>query len=320
MPFRDTPRERKFAERSIPSAIVLKPDEFVIGIDEPADPSFLTLISELCAGHSFQNYKILPVPKSDKWKFQLANIIWHCYQECRNDRILAFDVDSVLRPTVLRGLDLVGYDGNAVVSFTKKFLIKSVADLIRYTSSRLRIATSPHVFGGVYWIYRPYYYNDVDLKGMMAIRNGIDTYMMNCVLEQGKHKTLTLKKIGVNCMDRENGDYPWRQFQDGIWCYANKSKFRDMQRDARELRSPGTRDVIGNVIDRTPTLLILLKSAVYCYPWLLRGWLWARKNTDHDAVAKARDVTREAWGLVGSQYVKNIHDWGKHGRLGTGFD
>ena len=31
--FRDTPRERAFAEKSIPSAIALGPDELVVGID-----------------------------------------------------------------------------------------------------------------------------------------------------------------------------------------------------------------------------------------------------------------------------------------------
>ncbi|MDE0399345.1 MAG: hypothetical protein OXL96_16235 [Candidatus Poribacteria bacterium] len=320
MPFRDTPRERKFAEKSIPSAIALEPDEFLIGVDEPADESFLALISRLCAKQSFTNYRILPVPKSDKWRFQLANIIWHCYQECRNDRILAFDVDSILRPAVLNGLGFVGRDGNAVVSFTKRLPIESAGDLIRYVSYRLRVMTSSHVFGGVYWIYRPYYWEDVDLEGMMSIQNGIDTYMMNRVLEQGRHKTLTLKEIGVYCMDRENGDYPWRQFQDGVWCYANKERFRDIQRETRNLRSPGARDIVANVIDRSPTLLILLKSIAYCYPWLLRGWLWARQNPDHEAVSRARDITREAWSLVGSQYIKNLRDWERHGRRGTGFD
>ena len=37
--FRDTPAERKFALRSIPAAIALKPDELIIGVDAPPPPS-----------------------------------------------------------------------------------------------------------------------------------------------------------------------------------------------------------------------------------------------------------------------------------------
>ena len=320
MPFRDTPRERKFAERSIPSAIVLKPDEFVIGIDEPADPSFLTLISELCAGHSFQNYKILPVPKSDKWKFQLANIIWHCYQECRNDRILAFDVDSVLRPTVLRGLDLVGYDGNAVVSFTKKLLIRGFGDLIRHVSYRLRVRRSLFVFSGIYWIYRPYYLQDIDLKKLKTIENGIDTYMVDQIHTTDHHKVLTLKEIGVDCLDLQNEDYPWRQFQDGIWYYTNRDKWIVSKKQNWEKKNSLLILVISKILHRNPLLMILLKSIIYCHPWFIRGWMWARQNPDHSAVRAAQDLSFNEWVLMGSKYVHNIHNWHDKGRQGTGFD
>lgn len=320
MAFRNTPRERKFAEHSIPSAISLNPDEFVIGVDEPADESFLNVISDLCKSHSFENYKILQVPRSNEWNFQLANVIWHCYKKCKYDYILSFDVDSILRIAVMQGLELVGQDKTAVVSFTKKFLIKSLGDLVRYVSYRLRIMSSPHVFGGVYWIYRPYYYEHVNLTGVMPIRNGIDTYLINKVLTIGTHKVLTLKQIGVNCMDKENGDYPWRQFQDGIWCYANKEQFRSMQGDVRSFRNPKEKDLIGKILDCSPLFLVLFKTITYCYPWFLRGWLWARKNPEHDSILAARNVTREDWSLTGSQYVKGIRNWAHHGRLGTGFD
>ena len=319
MPFRDTPRERKFAEKSIPSAIALEPDEFLIGVDEPADESFLALISRLCAKQSFTNYRILSVPKSDKWRFQLANIIWHCYQECRNDRILAFDVDSVLRPAVLHGLDFVGRDGNAVVSFTKRLLVRSLGDLIRHMFYRLRVRLHSYVFSGIYWVFRPHYFEDVDLEGMQSIENGIDTYMVKRISAIGRHKVLMLKEMGVDCMDIQNEDYPWRQFQEGIWYYANKDTYMDLRRQSRG-RKNSRKNIIHRILGRYLGLVILFRSVVYCRPWLFRGWFWARRNPGHTSIHAARDAGLDEWSTMGSKHVRAIRDWRKYGRLGTGFD
>ena len=135
MAFRDTPRECKFAAKSIPSAIRMDPDELIIGVDAPADESFLAHIDSLCGELSFKNYKIVKVEHSDEWNSHLAHIIWECYNACKNDKIFAFDVDSVIRPTILKGYDMVGRDKNAVVSFTKKLLIKRPSHMIRYMVS-----------------------------------------------------------------------------------------------------------------------------------------------------------------------------------------
>lgn len=319
MAFRDTPRERKFAEKSIPSAIALGPDDLLIGVDEPADESLLALISRLCAEQSFTNYRILPVPKSDKWRLQLANVIWHCYLECRNDRILAFDVDSVLRPAVLHGLGLVGRDGNAVVSFTKRLLVRNLGDLVRYAFYRLRVMRDSYVFSGTYWIFRPHYFKDVDIDGMQTIENGIDTYMVKRISAMGRHRILTLKEMGVDCMDMQNGDYPWRQFQDGIWYYANKDTYMELRKQSRA-RENSIKSIIRKPLDRYLALVIILKSATCCHPWLFRGWFWARQNPDHPAIRAARGTELDEWSTTGSKHVKAIRDWYKDGRLGTGFD
>ena len=316
MPFRDTPRERKFAEKSIPSAIALGPDELIIGVDAPAHESLLSLISDLCSKYGFSKYRALQVPRSKEWRFQLANIIWHCYKESRHDRILAFDVDSVLRPAVMRGLNEVGNNNAAIVSFTKKNLVDGLGGLVRYVSSRLRVKRSSFVFTGIYWIYRPYYFEDVDMDGMMSIGNGIDTHMVNRVTDLGRHKILMLKEIGVDCMDLQNEDYPWRQFQDGIWHYANKEQLK-LRRDGPLTRSDL---LIHAVKKRFPFLSVLARSAAYWHPWFLRGWLWARRNSSHDAVVSARSSTMDAWSILGSKHVKNIRNWDVHGRTGTGFD
>ena len=103
MPFRDMPRERKFAETSIPAAIKLNPSEIVIGVDAPTVESFLDHIHNICKQESFDRIKIMEVHRSNKWNFQLVNVMWRCYNACSYGIILAFDVDTTLLPTILRG-------------------------------------------------------------------------------------------------------------------------------------------------------------------------------------------------------------------------
>ena len=316
MPFRDTPRERKFAEKSIPSAIALKPDELVIGLDAPADDSLMRFIRDVCDERSFKNLRLVQVERSAEWEFQLANIIWHCYEACRNDTILAFDVDTVLRPAVLAGCDMVGTSSIAVVSFTKKLLINNPCDVLRYLSYRWRVRNSQHVFSGTYWIHRPSYMEDVPLAGLQRISNGIDTYMVKRVLDGGRRSIVTLKDIGVDCLDYQNNDYPWRQFQDGIWYYANRTEFRGILRASRAGAKLG---IVTRILDRYPVLAVLINVVAYQHPWLIRGWVWASRNNTHEAVQNARGATLDEWGLAGAAYVKQIRDWKRTGRLGTGF-
>ena len=320
MPFRDTPRERRFAEKSIPSAIELDPDELVVGVDAPADDSLMRLIRGICDMRSFKNLRIVQVERSPDWRFQLANIIWHCYKASRNDTILAFDVDSVLRLGVLAGRDMVGVDNIAVVSFTKKLLVRSLGDLLKYASYRWRVRTSPYVFAGIYWIHRPYYMQDIPLDGLQKIRNGIDTYMIERIFELERHRIVTLKDIGVDCMDYQNEDYPWRQFQDGVWYYANRNEFRRQRRERMLLTgATSARGYLSKIIDRDPKLFVLIKTIAYQHWWMLRGYLWASRNRTHAAVQRAHGLTFEEWNLEGSTYIKEIHDWKKQGRTGTGF-
>lgn len=320
MPFRDTPRERKFAEKSIPSAIALKPSEIVVGVDAPVKKSLISLIRHLCKRESFDRLRIIEVLRSDQWNFQLANTIWHCYKACQYDRILAFDVDTVLLPAVLRGYNLVGSGENAVVSFTKRLLIRTPSDLIRHLSYRLRVRTSAWTFAGTYWLYRPHYFEDIDLAGMQSITNGIDTYMTERIMKIGKHRVVTLKDIGSISMDQQNEDYPWRQFQDGVWYGANRKTFRaNRWSQASSEDKSVVRRVIGKILDWDPRLFIVIKATAYQHPWLVRGWLWAGRHPDHEAVIAARNSTYLEWSLSGSKFINNLYDWKKTGRTGTGF-
>ena len=314
--FRDTPRERDFARKSIPSAASLKPSEIIVGMDKPVAKSTIEYVEGIFEELSFRDYTILQVPRSAEWNFQLASVIWHCYKACKNNKVLAFDIDSVLRPDVLKGYNMIGENGNAVVSFTKKLLIENISDRIRYTSYRYRVRIRSNVFSGIYWIWLPYYFEDIDIEEFQEIQNGIDTYMVKCIEDKGKHNVVTLKDIGVDCLDIQNEDIPWRQFQDGIWLFAHpevngachqKTLFNSIR---------------GNIIrklNRVMPFTALARTICYQHPWMLRGWRWAKSHRDHEIVQMASEQSLLEWGLMGAKHVKEIYDWQKQGKTGTGF-
>ena len=316
VPFRDTPNEREFAKKSIPSAVRLKPSEIVIGMDAPVSKYTLKFVNEIFGGMSFRNYRILQVPRSDQWNFQLANVIWHCYKACKNDKILAFDIDSILRPSVLKGYDMIGENGNAVVSFTKKLLIEGASDMIRYAFYRYRVRTISFVFSGIYWIWRPYYFEDVSLKVLQEIQNGIDSCMNKCIVNRGRHNVITLKDIGVDCLDMQNEDIPWRQFQDGIWLYAHPEAIGAYRQEALHDTS---RNRALKALNRVIPVTVLARTICTQHPWVLRGWRWAKSHKDHETVRMAGRLPIHEWIFMGAENVKAIYDWQRQGKTGTGF-
>ena len=314
--FRDTPRERDFARKSIPSAVSLKPSEIIVGMDKPVAKSTIEYVEGIFEELSFRDYTILQVPRSAEWNFQLANVIWHCYKTCKNNKVLAFDIDSVLRPDVLKGYNMIGENGNAVVSFTKKLLIENISDRIRYTSYRYRVRTRSNVFSGIYWIWLPYYLEDIDIEEFQEIQNGIDTYMIKCIGDRGKHNVVMLKDIGVDCLDIQNEDIPWRQFQDGIWLFAHPEV------NGAYHQKTLFNSIRGNIIrklNRVMPFTALARTICYQHPWMLRGWWWAKSHRDHEIVQMASEQSLLEWGLTGAKHVKGIYDWQQQGRAGTGF-
>lgn len=293
---RDTPREREFAKKAIPSAIALNPSELVVGIDDDPDAADLTEYIRSQTG-GFTNLRIVRVPRSSEWRFPLANVIWHCYKACSNNHMLVFDIDTILRPTVMKGLSLVGRENVAVVSFTKRILCRTVGDHIRYITYRLRVRRSSYVFAGIYWVWRPYYFDAVDRDGMSKIANGIDSYMVHAINRDGRYSILTLKDIGVTCMDYENEYYPWRQFSDGVYLGANSPR---------------------NPIARARFTVHVLHSTIALNErWKWRGFRWAARHPDSPACQAARRVDDvNEWAMYGgSRFFKNM-DWE---RRGTGY-
>ena len=302
IPFRDTPRERAFAEKSLPSAVALGPDEIVVGVDRTDDDAPARFVEGVCRRHKFGGaLTITRVGRSDAWRFHLANVIWHCYKASRNDTVLVFDIDAVLRAAAMRGRELVGRDGNAVVSMTKRILTRSISDRIRFASLRVRAMTGANAFAGLYWVHLPYYFANVREEGISSIANGLDDYMVTAIRANGTHRVVTLPDIGEDSLDIQNPDYPWRQFGDGIWHGANGSPRRSGIRQSARAAA-----------------VVALKAAAYQRPHLARGWRWALSHPDSEACEVARRCTFAEWITEHeSAYVRDLEEWD---RRGTGFD
>ena len=123
----------------------------------------------------------------------------------------------------------------------------------------------------------------------------------------------------------------WRQFQDGIWLYANMDTFRKNRKIRHQQRKQhllennkftfsrrinlGFRVSIGSILDKHPRLFVLIKSLAYQHWYLLEGYSWSTKNPNAEAVKLAKSMSFEEWGYKGSKFLPK-RKW-KH--KGTGY-
>lgn len=283
IPIRDTPRERAFATKSLPALNALNPNEILIGVDEPADHTFLTHLKSLC------DCRIIRIPHNPEYKFQLAHITMVLYKECRNDIILTTTVDNVLCPSV------VGESPQGITTCLIKSCTRGIGGLIRRWNAR-RVRKRGGVVGtGVYWIDRRY----TTLPDTRHIHNGIDTII------QEYNEVRTMRGVVGYALDVENPDYPWRQFGLGVWIYANR---RDLSPHRRWR---------GYVARKLPFLYALKVGVTHAYPWVVRGVWWAARHPEHEVVRAVRGLTYIESTYLGSVYIGKIRDWDAHG---TGFD
>lgn len=325
LPIRGTDRELGFMKKSIPSAIKLNPGELILACDEPMRHEVNDLIISLMRKNDFTRYRIVSFPRDSSWGFQLANVIWNCYKIAKYDKIYSFDIDSVVRKEALKGYDIVGKNGVAIVSLTKKLRTKTPMEIRRYIFYRIRVHQSDYVFSGNYWIYRPYFFDMIKLDEYKTLKNGVDTFLTNKIKEQNKYKIITLKEKGINSLDIQNEDYEWRQFQTGVWIGANNHVPIYMQPDkklnwknVRMVTIGGLLGILFTKILRDPDAFIKIKAFMYGHPKLVDGYKWAKDNPKHEVVQSAKSMTYDEWGYQGGSLIKKLGmKWGRSD--GTGF-
>lgn len=312
--------------KSLPAAIALKPGEIIIAIDKPENKVMMAEILGVAHMKGYNDIRFIAVEKTPDWNFQLAKLLWTCYKLARYDKIYSFDVDSIPTKNIFYGYNRIGLDGIAVYSFTKRLRLDNLSDLIRYIFYRYRVATSSYVFSGNYWIDRKAFFEIVNEQEYKAISNGVDTYLTEKITEfGGKYKVVTDKKIGVKCMTLQNEDYPWRQFQDGLWLGANVEKWASLRewqrkkRDFTKLRSKpqlllnapsiiikGLLALLSYKILDDPIGYVYVKAFIYQHPHLLKGYKWARANENSEIVKAAKAMNLNEWGFQGAKIVRQI--------------
>jgi len=331
LPIKGTDEEFKFMEKSIPSAVKINPDQILFGLDYPLKSDIVTKIDQLMNRHKFSNYSIIQVKNDGTWGSQLSNVMLNLYKASKNDIILTFDVDSILRKEVMLGLDKIGENKIALLTFTKKLFVKTIGDLIRYSSYRLRVRNTDYIPTGVFWIYRHYIFDVIDLPKYKKIRNGFDTYLCRKILSKDNdYKIITRKEKGINAMSQQNEDLDWRQFQNGVWLGANEEKWLKISKERYEkrheslMKSNTTISKFKLFIYRNklklshnhPRLFIFVIAFMYNHWKLLSGYSWAKNNLTSEAVLIAKKTDKEDWIFYGNKFFKDI----KFKDSGTGFD
>ena len=331
LPIKGTDEEFKFMEKSITSAAKLNPNEILFGIDYPIQSKIINKIDILMKKNNYSNYSVIPVKNDGSWNFQLSNVLWKLYEMAKNEIILSFDIDSIIRKEVLLGLNQVGQDKIVLVSFTKKLLMHSIGDVIRYVTYRLRVKNTDYVFAGVYWVYTPYFFDVVNLNEYKEIYNGVDTYLCKKIQsEDNDYTMITRKEIGINAMSKQNEDLDWRQFQTGVWLGANEENWLKKRIERHGLRqnllktTNTTKSKFNSFIYRNKLKLFNNHPRLYVYVlammlnrWkILSGYYWAKKNPESEAVIAAQKIDRDSWGLSGNQFFKHM----KFKDRGAGFE
>ena len=292
---RDTPQERKFAQRSLLAARKLQPTETIIGLDDPPNQDFLEVIDAASAQHP--KPRIIHVAHSSKWNMHLAHVIDECYQTASCERILTYNIDSILQRRILKGCGRIS-SRTPLIIYQEKRYSRTPRDLITGIIYRMKqIVATPD--SGTYWIHRQSYFDHVDTAGFREIFNGYDTFLIEQLRAAGK-SVVAESAIGTHNLDYNNNDIPWRQFANGVWYGANPDK------------------ITGYFAGR-PSLKIRVKSILLDMPYLYRGFKWTGENPDHPAVKAARSSTFLDFVHQGSNPVEGILDWEKEGKLGVGY-
>lgn len=283
IPCRDTAWDRRCLEQSLPSARKLNCDEIILGVDYPADPSFLKSLIKLDP-----DVQIVQVKPHHAWKLHPAHVVYECFVAASHDRILQLNTDTVALPRVMDGLQIVG-PSHPLVSTLEKLTVNTPTKLLRQTVSRIyHILQNSPPPSGTYWIYRPKMIAPGVVDKMRAIYNGFDTVLV----EAAGDDIVTLRSYGGRVLGDTQHDIPWRQAQNGIWLRGHHG--------------------------RHPRYFIraMLVSVMLIRPWVAWGWIWADRHPSHPAVREAAKLHFNQYAMLGSSLVSEIRDWDNTNTVG----
>lgn len=316
--FRDTPKERQYAHKSIPSIVALGPDEIVVGADEDCGADFDQFVASIFQESGYARYRILHVPRDRAWRLHAAHVLWECFGEAKNRVVFACNIDTIIRPSVLTALGVMGREKTGMVSLSLKHRIRTLPDRIRwfYFQRQQRRIKALKGTSGTYWVYLPYVFEVIDKAEFMEVANGFDSLLW-FRFEDSPYRAYFWHEIGAECMDYENNDLPWRQFCYGAWYGANCER---AYADSRPL------GLIRRRLGPSTALKIVhLRAALRLVPEIWRtqyygiwgGFCYSITHPTSEVVKAMRGTTYDDYNLkYGGSQVRELEKWS---REGTGF-
>lgn len=316
--FRDTPKERRYARRSIPSLVSLGPDEIVVGADESRGADFDRFVAGIFQEAGYAGYRILPVPRDNAWRLHAAHVVWDCYAAARNRVAFACNIDTVIRPSVLAALDSVGRDKTGMISFSLRHMTRTLPDRIRWFYFRRRQLRTKTLKGtsGTYWVYLPYVFRVLDKAELMEVANGFDSLLW-FRFNDSPYGAHFWHEIGADCMDYENNDLPWRQFCYGAWYGANCERAYADSRPLRFVRRRLGRQAALKIVHLRAALRLVPEIWRTQYYGIWGGFRYSIANPSSEVVEAMRGTTYNDYSLrYGGSQVRDLKKWP---RTGTGF-
>ena len=325
-------------DESVGSLLRLEPapSELLFGLDEGYSESLAGRLSSICASRSYGGHRIVAVPCSERFEFQLGHVVWRCILASSHDRMLVSNADtSVLQPT-MRGLREVGPGGAAFVSLTERWPINTPARLARYATYRRQVALAAEApYTGQFWSYRPAVLDVLGEDDIARLRDGIDDLVYHAVRRSGRHAVLTHKEVGSRVHGDAHYAVPWVQFKAGLYVGARaQARLADLRRgDATEagryrrfmalprpLRAP-----VARAAYEADAAWRSLESWA---PHRWAGYRWAMANPGHPAVRAAASTGFVEWVQAGASHLEGVPvpgrggggGKGKEGGVGVGWD
>lgn len=301
------------------------PSEVLFGVDEGSSEELAGRLSSICDSHSYTGRRIVAVPRSKRFAFQLGHVVWKCILAAEHDRILVSNADtSVLQPT-MRGLREVGPGGAAFVSLTERWPVDTPARLVRYATYRRRIAMAPEApYTGQFWSYRPAVLDVLGEEDIARTRDGIDDLVYHALRRSGMHTVLTHKEAGSYVHGDTHYTIPWVQFKAGLHLGARaQARLSDLRCGSSEaggyrrfmslprpLRVPAARAAYAAVA--------AWDSLSTWTPHRWKGYRWAMRNPGHPAVRAAASMGPSEWVQAGAEHLGGVPVPGRGGGEGAG--
>ncbi len=228
---------------TLPSFYAVNPSEVIICTDRPTLRKVRQVIQKVAvACDALDITKIVEVERDPEWNFHQAHVRRTGFKRAKYDRILTVDIDLVINKNVLKAVKLVGRNNIGLVSCSKFYYPKSLADLWRIglTTSLHKIAhrvldsfMDTTMFTGLYALWKPYwldsepeekikkhinpkqFYRGSYIEEIPSSVNpaGEDTHLRDCML--GKHRCIYLRDIGAIVLRDVYENVPYVQYMKG---------------------------------------------------------------------------------------------------------